>query len=57
MSIFDENTIEVKEAGNDTLYVCNFPPTADEQWIRDKFQPVSSHDSSSRISHTSLLTI
>ena len=24
-----------------TLYVCNFPPTADEAWIREKFAKVS----------------
>ena len=51
MSIFDENTIEVKSGGGDTIYVCNFPPTADEQWIRDKFEQVGSHDLYSCISH------
>ena len=39
-SILDGNTIEVKAGGGDTLYVCNFPPTADEHWIREKFQKV-----------------
>jgi len=38
MSIFDGRAIEVHVDSGSKLYVCNFPPTADEAWIRAKFQ-------------------
>ncbi|KAG8529580.1 uncharacterized protein KY384_006217 [Bacidia gigantensis] len=37
MKTFDGNDIEVQVGSDTTLYVCNFPPAADEAWIRDKF--------------------
>ena len=37
MRMFDGRPIEVKVGSGSTLYVCNFPPTADEAWIRAKF--------------------
>lgn len=40
MKTFDERPIEVQIGSGTTLYVCNFPPTADESWIREKFQKV-----------------
>ena len=40
MKIFDGTPIEVQVGGGSTIYVCNFPSTADEQWLRDKFQLV-----------------
>ena len=42
MKTFDGNAIEVKVGSGSTLYVCNFPPTADEVWIRDRFEKVGS---------------
>ena len=42
MKLFDGNAIEVKVGSDSTLYVCNFPPTADEAWMRKKFQKVGS---------------
>ncbi|KAA8647151.1 hypothetical protein EYZ11_009564 [Aspergillus tanneri] len=33
----DENTIEVQIGSGSTLFVTNFPPTADEKYIRDLF--------------------
>lgn len=41
MKIFDGRTIEVQVDSASTLYVCNFPSTADEAWIREKFSKVS----------------
>ncbi|KAG2417311.1 hypothetical protein HFD88_008530 [Aspergillus terreus] len=35
--LIDENTIEVQLGSNSTLFVTNFPPTADEKYIRDLF--------------------
>lgn len=40
MKTLDGNSIEVQVGSGSTLYVCNFPPTADEAWMRDKFQKV-----------------
>jgi RNA recognition motif-containing protein len=42
MKIFDGKAIEVQVGSGSTLYVCNFPPTADEAWVREKFQKVGS---------------
>jgi hypothetical protein len=39
--LIDENTIEVQLGSNSTLFVTNFPPTADEKYIRDLFHEVS----------------
>lgn len=39
--ILDENTIEVQMSAGSTLYVTNFPPTADEKYIRELFDEVS----------------
>ena len=47
MKSFDGNAIEVKVGSGSTLYVCNFPPTADEAWIREKFQQVGSSSNQS----------
>lgn len=44
MKSFDGNAIEVQVGSGSTLYVCNFPPTADEDWIRQKFQQVGFSD-------------
>lgn len=41
MKMFDNRAIEVQIGSGSTLYVCNFPPVADEAWIRKKFQEVS----------------
>ncbi|CAF9932332.1 MAG: Splicing factor [Alectoria fallacina] len=38
MKAFDDRAIEVQIGSGSTLYVCNFPPVADEAWIREKFQ-------------------
>ncbi|KAL3477724.1 hypothetical protein BJX99DRAFT_121207 [Aspergillus californicus] len=35
----DGNTIEVHFGSETTLFITNFPPTADEQYIRDLFSP------------------
>lgn len=40
MKTFDDRAIEVQIGSGSTLYVCNFPPVADEAWIREKFQEV-----------------
>ena len=40
MKTFDDRAIEVQLGSGSTLYVCNFPPVADEAWIREKFQEV-----------------
>ena len=42
MKMFEGNSIEVQIGSGNTIYVCNFPPAADELWIRDKFRHVSS---------------
>ena len=47
MKAFDGNTIEIQVGGGTTIYVCNFPRTADEQWMRTKFQQVGLPNSSS----------
>ncbi|KAL4895483.1 hypothetical protein BDV59DRAFT_200126 [Aspergillus ambiguus] len=36
--LMDENTIEVQLGSNSTLFVTNFPPAADEKYIRDLFR-------------------
>lgn len=38
LSTFEGRAIEVQVDSGSKLYVCNFPPTADEAWIRDKFR-------------------
>ncbi|KAL9099797.1 MAG: hypothetical protein Q9163_004747 [Psora crenata] len=38
MKTFDGRDINVEIGSGATLYVCNFPPTADESWIRGKFK-------------------
>lgn len=40
MKTLDDRAIEVQVGSGSTLYVCNFPPVADEAWIREKFQRV-----------------
>ncbi|KAL6721456.1 Splicing factor [Lecanora helva] len=35
--LFEGRAIEVKVGSGSTLYVCNFPPTADEVWVRKMF--------------------
>lgn len=37
----DDNTIEVQIGTGSTLFVTNFPPAADEKYIRDLFHSVS----------------
>ena len=39
--LFHDNIIEVSLGTGTTLYVTNFPPEADEVWIRDLFKQVS----------------
>ncbi|KAL8652741.1 MAG: hypothetical protein Q9210_002517 [Variospora velana] len=36
--VFDGQEIQVQEWSEDTLWVTNYPPTADEAWIREKFE-------------------
>lgn len=38
MKTLDDRAIEVQIGSGSTLYVCNFPPVADETWIREKFK-------------------
>ena len=40
MKTYDGNSIEIQVGSDSTLFVCNFPPTADESWIRNKFSGV-----------------
>ena len=40
MKTLDSRAIEVQVGSGSTLYVCNFPPVADEAWIRKKFHRV-----------------
>lgn len=40
MKTFDGNSIEVQIGTGSTLFVTNFPPTADEAYIRDLFKKV-----------------
>ena len=40
MKIFDGNAIEVQVITGATLFVTNFPPTADENFIHEKFAKV-----------------
>ena len=42
MKVFEGNTIEVQVGTGTTLYVTNFPPTADESYMRHLFSKVSS---------------
>lgn len=37
----DDNTIEVQIGTGSTLFVTNFPPAADDKYIRDLFHSVS----------------
>ena len=41
MKIFDGNSIEVQIGSGSTLYVTNFPSTADEAYIRNLFDKVN----------------
>jgi squamous cell carcinoma antigen recognized by T-cells 3 len=38
---FDGNTIDIEFSVGTTLWVTNYPPIADEQYIRDLFKDVS----------------
>jgi squamous cell carcinoma antigen recognized by T-cells 3 len=38
--VIDEHTIEIQIGIDTTIYVTNFPPTADEAYIRDLFHEV-----------------
>lgn len=40
MKSFEGRVIEVQVGSGSTLYVCNFLPTADEAWIRERFHKV-----------------
>ena len=40
--LLNDNVIEVQFGSGSTLFVTNFPPTADEGFIRDLFREVSS---------------
>ncbi len=40
MKTLDDRAIEVQIGSGSTVYVCNFPPVADEAWIRKKFETV-----------------
>ena len=42
MKTIDGRVIEIQITSGSILYVCNFPPVADEAWIRNKFQKVRS---------------
>ena len=37
---FDGHIVEVQVGSGTTVYATNFPPTADEDWIRRKFEKV-----------------
>ena len=37
----DENTIQVQLGSGSTLYVTNFPPSANEEYIKNLFRGVS----------------
>lgn len=39
--MIDDNTINVQLGSGSTLFVTNFPPEADEKYIRDLFRDVS----------------
>jgi hypothetical protein len=41
--LLKENTIEVQVGSGSTLFVTNFPATADEEYIRNLFGKVSSY--------------
>lgn len=41
MKQFEGRPIEIQVGSGSTLYVANFPPTADESWVRNKFKSVS----------------
>ena len=40
LKTLDDRAIEVQVGSGSTLYVCNFPPVADEAWIREHFRRV-----------------
>ena len=44
MKTFDGQSIEVQVGTGSTLFVTNFPPTADETYIREMFQKVGNLD-------------
>ena len=37
----DGSPVEIHVGSGEILYVCNFPPTTDEAWLRQKFEQVS----------------
>ena len=41
MKNFGGRDIQVQVGGGSTLYVTNYPPTADEGWLRQRFESVS----------------
>ena len=41
MKDLDGNSVEIQVGSGEILYVCNFPPTTDEAWLRNKFSQVS----------------
>ena len=41
MKLFEGKEIEVQVGTGSTLYITNFPPIADESYIRDLFGKVS----------------
>ena len=44
MKSFDGKPIEIQVGTGLTLFVTNFPPTADEDFIRQKFEKVGGLD-------------
>lgn len=44
MKSFDGNPIEIQVGTGLTLFITNFPPTADEDFIRQKFAKVGGSD-------------
>ena len=40
MKTIDGNPIDVQVGLGSTLYICNFPPVADESWMKGKFRTV-----------------
>lgn len=41
MKTFDGRDIHVEVGGGTTLYVTNYPPAADDAWLRSHFSTVS----------------
>ena len=42
MKEFGGREIQIQVGGGTTLYVTNYPPAADEGWLREQFQEVGS---------------